>query len=108
MVNFKVTKSRGRHRVEIIAATDDWVEALAAMQRTNDELLNDRYGDTYTLKIEGTHPSHDFPDPHIYNGRCSKCGAWDNGSYGSIAPCGYRFTKSLIGTIEDEISKRDD
>lgn len=69
--------------------TDDWMAAeRAALVRPHSPLLN----------VKGTHPTHDF-----VGGRCSRCGARDNGSYGSHAPCGFDFEgRPLIAILQDE------
>lgn len=83
----------------VLLETDDWVDAevRSAPQRwrSKDE----------PVSIRGTHPTHDWDDQHPR--RCRKCDGWDNGSYGSHAPCGYDFGgMSLVGALERELAAR--
>lgn len=94
---FRVTGRDG----SIILDTDDWVEALSAGESGN-----------FLRHVEGTHPTHQWgapeegqlPDKSM---RCTQCRAWDNGSYGSRAPCGYDFRgRALVTVIADEMKGR--
>jgi hypothetical protein len=80
----------------IVLGTDDWVDAqAAAIYRGRGPLLY----------VRGTHPSHEW-DAQAPR-RCVKCQGWDNGSYGSQAPCGYDFGgASLVSAIERELESR--
>jgi hypothetical protein len=92
----------------VILETDDWVEAewrahTALHEGANGTLLN----------IRGTHPSHDWSGPREHGGlglvsTCANCGGYDNGSYGSHAPCGYDFSHdSLVSALERERAQRE-
>jgi hypothetical protein len=101
---FKVEDDRGR----VLLETDDWVEAESrALCRPGISNREIRY-------VRGTHPTHDWYRPGRSAGnpdgvpRCHRCGGWDNGSYGSHAPCGYDFQTSLVATIERELAARAD
>ena len=102
---FKVEDDRGR----VVLETDDWVEAEARALTKN---WPNRYGGS--LSVRGTHPTHDWYAPGRSQGnpdgsrRCRNCGGWDNGSYGSHAPCGYDWSRdSLVSALEREIATRD-
>ena len=87
-----------------LLATDDWVEAEAAV------IKRDGMPRTGITHIRGTHPTHSWGPPREgqveRTPRCTRCGGWDNGSYGSHAPCGYEFTESLVATIRRELEHR--
>lgn len=85
MSTFKIVDSFG----SVVARTDDWIEAhrIERLTRTERDAL---------LSIRGTHPSHKWAGE-----RCITCGAWDNGSYGSHAPCGYDFAGRSLAAILD-------
>ncbi len=85
--------ARERLKSLVVLETDDWVEACSrALTRKPGE----------SLRVLGTHPSHTWVAR-----RCTTCGAWDNGSYGSQAPCGYDFRgQSLVTTIDRELQTR--
>jgi hypothetical protein len=106
MAVFTVVNQRGRTVLE----TDDWVDAQAATLDTHSHrLAHDDW-----LSVRGTHPTHDWGPPLPGQGdsapharRCVKCGGWDNGSYGSQAPCGYDFAgASLVAVIARELASR--
>lgn len=84
---------------KIVLTTDDWVLAEAAC------LLPavGAWPATYR-RIEGTHPSHDWDAQSPR--RCRNCSGFDNGSYGSHAPCGHRWTGSLRATVCRELEQR--
>lgn len=85
------------HDGVVVLETDDWVEAGAAA------LTPWPYGVAY-VKLEGTHPTHTWDTAAK---RCTSCGAWDNGSYGSQSPCGYDWSSdSLVSAIERERAAR--
>ncbi len=86
------------HRT-VIFQTDDWVE-LERFQLELDHTVN--------YMIEGTHPSHEWRRSKSSSvaTRCSRCGAWDNGSYGSHAPCGYDFGQLPLATIIEHAETR--
>lgn len=74
--------------------TDDWVAA----ERYASDALKRRE----VLFVRGTHPTHTWAEK-----RCTGCGAWDNGSYGSHAPCGYDWSSdSLISALDREEAAR--
>lgn len=82
----------------VVAETDDWVEAqrlvLESHHGYNSRLPN--------LRIVGTHPTHVWS-----GGRCTRCDGWDNGSYGSQAPCGYDWrSRALVTAVADELAAR--
>jgi hypothetical protein len=95
----------------VILKTDDWVDAQAAAIASHSH----RSSNDDWLSVRGTHPTHDWGLPHPDQGdsppharRCRNCGGWDNGSYGSQAPCGYDFAgTSLVGAIERELAARE-
>lgn len=88
----------------VVLHTDDWVEAEwhehEALKRGT------------LLYMRGTHPTHDWSGPRKHGGitmvrTCAGCGAYDNGSYGSHAPCGYDFGgSSLVAALEREMAAR--
>lgn len=81
----------------VVAETDDWVEA----QRLALESHHGHSRQPY-LRIVGTHPSHTWE-----NRRCTACGGYDNGSYGSQAPCGYDWSRrALVTAVADELAAR--
>jgi hypothetical protein len=89
---FTVEDDRGRKVLE----TDDWAEAER-------RALTQNWPDPRTpLRVRGIHPTHDWDDQRPR--RCRKCDGWDNGSYGSHAPCGFEWTgpggSSLIAVLE--------
>jgi len=91
----------------VILETDDWVEAES-------QALAKNWPKGDSLRVRGTHPSHDWqrgiagdPSQPWDHRRCRRCLAWDNGSYGSHAPCGYDWSKdSLVSALEREIAAR--
>lgn len=88
------------HGGSIVLRTDDWVEAEAAC-------LLPAVGDwpeTYR-RIKGTHPTHEWDEQNPR--RCGRCGGYDNGSYGSHAPCGYIWgTGNLWAAVKRELEAR--
>jgi hypothetical protein len=96
---FRVEHDRSLHRlVPVVAETDDWVEAQRLVLASHHG-YNARKPD---LRIVGTHPSHTWSD-----GRCAACGGFDNGSYGSQAPCGYDWRgRALVTAVADELAAR--
>lgn len=100
MSTFQVADGRGH----AVLSTDDWVEALTAAESGN-------WPRGEVRRVRGTHPTHHWgpahegqqpPDP-----RCTRCGAWDNGSYGSQAPCGYDWSgDSLCSALSRERAAR--
>jgi hypothetical protein len=81
----------------LVLETDDWVEA------ENRACTSLKAGTL--LRVRGTHPTHDWDDQRPR--RCRKCGGWDNGSYGSHAPCGYDWSHdSLASALERELAAR--
>lgn len=91
---------------QLILETDDWVDAQAAA-------LGRRPG---TIRhVRGVHPSHVWDSDCStqltsyagYCRRCTKCGGWDNGSYGSQGPCGYNWDAALVTVIERELGIRE-
>jgi len=90
MSTFTVTGESGR----VLLETDDWV---AAQVVASDSLRRNSLP-----HIRGTHPSHKWEDQ-----RCTQCGGWDNGSYGSQAPCDYDWSHaSLHSALEREMAAR--
>ena len=82
---------------QVMLATDDWVEA--------ENLAYVALGKGTLLSVRGTHPSHIWDDQ--WTRRCVTCGGWDNGSYGSHAPCGYDFQgESLAAALKRELAAR--
>jgi hypothetical protein len=102
MSTYSVKDDRGNVRL----ITDDWVAACSAA-------LTENWPNGTPLRVTGTHPTHEWNPPHEGQRppgvrRCAKCGGWDNGSYGSQAPCGYDFGgRSLVATLEREIQARE-
>jgi hypothetical protein len=98
---YRVVDGRGRTVLE----TDDWVEACTAA-------LSAAWSRKRSVRrVRGTHPTHDWGPPHegqrSPDPRCVKCGAWDNGSYGSVAPCGYDFSgQALVTALWKETQAR--
>lgn len=93
MPSFNVVDRLGR----TVLATDDWVEAEWAC---HEALMASRSMDGHDLlHIRGTHPTHAWARVPNDTPRCSKCGAWDNTSYGSHAPCGYDFEGQALVTV---------
>jgi hypothetical protein len=90
----------------VVLETDDWVEAEERSQ------VKHWPSSGRPLHIDGTHPTHDWGPPREGQGdritrRCRNCDGWDNGSYGSHAPCGYDFSHdSLASALERELAKR--
>lgn len=93
---------------EVVCETDDWVEAERAHMDLHRKPGAYKQG---RPRLEGTHPSHDFQPVDLStkpagwksggDDQCVNCGAIDNGSYGSHAPCGYDFEgRPLIVEIE--------
>lgn len=93
---FRVMDERGNLRRE----TDDWVDAQ--------QLAVTALRDGRLYAVYGTHPSHDWDDERPR--RCRNCDGWDNGSYGSQAPCGYDWSgeggSSLAAALKRELAKR--
>jgi hypothetical protein len=97
---FRVVDERGHQAL----ATDDWAAAEQAASAG-------RWPKGGSLRVRGTHPSHQWGPPRpgqaTPDRRCTACGGWDNGSYGSHAPCGYDFKGgSLAAAIERELAGR--
>lgn len=89
---------RRRGAVEsVLLRTDDWVEAERAA-------LTPWPRDVEVRSVWGVHPSHRWDDRSPR--RCVGCNGWDNGSYGSHAPCGYWQGESLVSAIERETAAR--
>lgn len=93
---FRVEDRRGH----VILRTDDWVNAQQAAVTAHSK--------GKLCYVRGTHPTHDWDSQHPR--RCRSCGGWDNGSYGSQAPCGYDWHgdggSSLVAALERELRKR--
>jgi hypothetical protein len=92
---------------QLVLETDDWVDAQAAALY--------KPGDRGLRHVRGVHPSHVWDSDRstqltYFAGncrRCTKCGGWDNGSYGSQAPCGYDWRGgSLVAAVERELALR--
>lgn len=88
------------YREQVLLKTDDWLEAeekvSERMRLTPDSMRQD------LPRIVGTHPSHDWQGR-----RCTRCGAFDNGSYSSHAPCGFDFKgRPLLDLIDDWRAER--
>ena len=83
---------------DVLLSTCDWAVAL-------DRALPENWPDGRTmLCVLGTHPSHDWDlqcPP-----RCRECGGWQNGSYGSVAPCGYDWARPLAAVLKRELEIR--
>lgn len=79
----------------VLLETDDWV--AAERKRLDSRAGVGDYGPT----IVGTHPTHDFRV-----GTCGRCGAWNNGSYGSRMPCGYDRSVTLLEALAREEAAR--
>lgn len=98
---FTVTDRSGR----VLLETDDWVEALSLAEPVN-------WPRNDVRRVRGTHPTHDWGPPHpgqrpATDRRCTRCGGWDNGSYGSQAPCGYDWSRdSLCSALSRERAAR--
>lgn len=87
------------HEVRVLFETDDWLEAEAEVANLIARAA--RGSRTGTLpEIKGVHPTHDF-DTRSTICHNDGCGAWNNGSYGSHAPCGTEFTTSLAQMIAE-------
>ncbi len=87
------------HGGAVVLETGDWVKAEERALAKNWPSAR------RPLCIRGTHPSHGWDDQRPP--RCRACGAWNNGSYGSHAPCGYDFGEApLITVIERELAAR--
>jgi hypothetical protein len=92
--------------VEVLA-TDDWLEAEAKVS----EWLR-HHPNTMQMRelpeVRGVHPSHDFPPPGKGNPTCRNegCRSWNNGSYGSHAPCGFDFEGKSLHTLIEERKAR--
>ncbi len=78
---------------EVLLETDDW---LAAHAKVMDSMPHIFSPDQELPHVVGVHPTHVFAD-----GECLRCGACNNGSYGSHAPCGTEFPTSLAAMVED-------
>ena len=92
---FRVVNALAHRGLWVVLETDDWVEACS-------RALTRNWKPGEWLSVEGTHPSHTWVAR-----RCTTCGAWDNGSYGSQFPCGYDFRgESLVNTIDRELQAR--
>jgi hypothetical protein len=108
MATFQVYNQRSG---KVLLETDDWVEA-------EQRALGRKWPNSQTpIYIRGTHPTHDWSGPRKHGGTtmvrtCAKCGGYDNGSYGSHAPCGYDFDgeggSSLMAALEREMAARTD
>lgn len=125
MSSFKVVESNGNYivpeRVWVVLETDDWVLAAQAA-------LVESWPRGTVRSVWGVHPSHDWElsalrpvgaalrSPNVQEGslrgvrsgaRCRSCGSTDNGSYGSLSPCGYDWSRdSLVGGIRRELAAR--
>jgi hypothetical protein len=90
---------------EVLAETDDWVEAELAYKAGYERQPRD-----VRVTIEGEHPSHSFqPDtrPGVRSAlACSSCGAPKNGCFKSHAPCGYETSGPIIAILEREAAAR--
>lgn len=100
MPDFTVVDDRGN----VVLETDDWVAAVEAGLTTNWPRGGRRF-------VRGTHPTHHWGPPYPGQDppdarRCTACGAWDNGSYGSQGPCGYNWDVSLVGAVLREKAAR--
>jgi hypothetical protein len=101
VTTFRIEDNRGNTVFE----TDDWVTAQQAALTRN-------WPRGRELHVRGTHPTHQWGPPHpgqnpAHSRRCTKCNGWDNGSYGSQAPCGYDWSRdSLVSALECEIRQR--
>ena len=86
------------YQERVILETDDWLEAEA---KVSSFLRDNRNTMQRELpQVRGVHPSHEFATTG--NPTCLNCGAWNNGSYGSHAPCGFDFEgRSLHSHIEE-------
>lgn len=90
---FAVVERRRGGTLAVILRTDDWVAAETAA-------LTPWPRDVDFRSVKGTHPTHDWNEQ---SGRCRACGAWNNGSYGSHAPCGYDWHGySLTAALDRE------
>lgn len=90
----------------LILETDDWVEACEVSLTMNWPRI---IGGAIPRHVRGVHPSHEWPVgmKHHDGARCGRCGAWNNGSYGSHAPCGYDWSRdSLVSALEREKAAR--
>lgn len=82
------------YRDEVLLETDDWLEAEAEVRRIRN---HPHMMENEVPQIRGVHPSHDFATSG--NPTCKKCGARNNGSYGSHAPCGFDFAGRSLAVI---------
>lgn len=91
---FRITTTRAVYQpptyiTEVIAETDDWLEA--------ESIFSSRIG-AEGLRMEGTHPSHDFKP----RAPCSKCGSPQGGCFKSHMPCGYDGAGRSMHSILDD------
>ena len=96
---FVVELVDGQRTTELLR-TDDWLEA-------NDEVSDRPRDEQARIRIQGVHPTHSFV---VAQGEslCIQCGAFENGSYGSQAPCGFDFEgRSLAWHIQRWRERRD-
>lgn len=84
------------YREEVLLETDDWLAAEAEVERFMRTSPITMARDL--PRIVGVHPSHDF-DPRKKTCRNEGCRSWNNGSYGSHAPCGTVFTEPLSAMV---------
>lgn len=82
----------GGRRGRVVLETNDWLEAEHKVRELA-ALHPGRRGAAFT--IDGTHPTHVW-----VSGRCTACEGWDNGSYGSHAPCGFTFGAPLVTYVK--------
>ena len=98
MSTFQVVNARTG---KTVLETDDWVDA-------ENMAVASHAGRSDMLHVRGTHPSHNWDDQRPR--RCRNCDGWDNGSYGSHAPCGYNFSgeggSSLVAALARELDAR--
>jgi hypothetical protein len=91
MSAFQVVDDHG----SLVLETDDWVAAET-------RALSRNWPSGRILHVRGTHPTHQWGPPHEGqrppDPRCTRCGAWDNSSYGSHAPCGYDWSRDSLAT----------
>lgn len=94
MSAFTVVKLRTN---QVLLETDDWVAAQACYLEWH------KSGSLRSVR--GTHPSHQWDGQRPR--RCTACGGWDNGSFGSQAPCGYDWgSDSLMSAVKRELAAR--
>lgn len=77
------------YQERVLLETDDWLEAEAFVVRKSRPSRDSMQQDIPLIR--GVHPSHDFATEGNPTCRNEGCRSWNNGSYGSHAPCGYDF-----------------